>query len=178
MVTVKENFHDINSWLEIQKQYFSMAEIEQFTKAIYLAELYYRDNCFYPTSIDLLKHALSCANTIASLNLYSDAVIATILFALPKFCDKWQDELTIFDYKVTELVDGVNRVTQIRKLGSLADVENEDERKEQVETVRKMLLAMASDIRVVLIVLVGRGELMLNLKSCVDQEMRRKIAIE
>jgi GTP pyrophosphokinase len=60
----------------------------------------------------------------------------------------------------------------------LADVENEEEKRAQVEVMRKMLLAMASDIRIVLIVLVGRGELMLNLKSCRDAEMQQKIAAE
>src|SRR6185437_3647305 len=50
--------------------------------------------------------------------------------------------------------------------------------KVQVEVVRKMLLAMVSDIRVVLILLVGRGELMLHLKSCNDTELVHKIAVE
>ena len=77
-----------------------------------------------------------------------------------------------------ELIDGVNKVTQIRKIGTLADVENEEEKRIQVEVMRKMLLAMATDIRVVLIVLVGRGELMLHLKSCQDLQMQKKIATE
>lgn len=178
MVTVKQNFYDINTWLDIQKEYFDAEEIKQFVKAIDIAEVYYKDKFFYPTNVDLLKHALSCANTISHLNLYSDAVIATILFALPRHCEKWQEEISVFDAKVLELVDGVNKVTQIRKLGALADVDDEADKKEQIETIRKMLLAMASDIRVVLIVLVGRGELMLNLGSCADEEMRKKIAME
>ena len=41
-----------------------------------------------------------------------------------------------------------------------------------------MLLAMASDIRIVLIVLVGRGELMLHLKTCRDVGLQQKISIE
>lgn len=178
MVTVKANFSDINSWLEIQSQVFNDVEIKQFENAIKLAESYYVGSKFYPTDVDLLTHALTCAATVANLNLFPDAVIATILFSLPKFSPKWKDELAVFGNKVVELVDGINRVTQIRRLGTLADVENEEEKRAQVEVMRKMLLAMASDIRVVLIVLVGRGELMLNLKSCQDVEMQQKIATE
>lgn len=178
MVTVKKSFSDINSWLANQQENFTQEEVELFARAITIAESYYLGNKFYPTDVDLLTHALSCANTVASLYLYSDAVIATILYALPKYCTNWKEELLGFDSKVAELIDGVNRVTQIRKLGALADVEHESEKKEQIEVIRKMLLAMASDIRVVLIVLVGRGELMLNLKSCEDAEMQRKIAVE
>ncbi len=178
MVTVKKSFSDISSWIDNQQENFDADEIELFEKAITIAESYYQGKKFFPTDVDLLTHALSCANTVASLHLYSDAVIATILYALPKFCTNWKEELLGFDSKVAELIDGVNRVTQIRKLGALADVENEGEKKEQIEVIRKMLLAMASDIRVVLIVLVGRGELMLNLKSCADVEIQRKIAVE
>jgi len=179
MVTVKHEFHDPGSWLEIQKKYFTLDECEQFRVAIETAKMYYTGQKFYPTDIDLMLHALTCANKVAELNLYADAVVATILFAVPKFCpDDWREKLAKFEPKVIELIDGVTRVTQIRKLGSLADVENEDEKKVQVEVVRKMLLAMVSDIRVVLILLVGRGELMLHLKSCNDTELVHKIAVE
>lgn len=178
MVTVKNSFTDVQSWLETQKPRFLPTEIADFEKAILIAENFYKDNSFYPTSVDLLIHALTCANKVADLHLYSDAVIATILYALPKFCENWQEKLSEFDSKVIELVEGVNRVTQIRRLGTLSDVEHVVDKKEQVEVIRKMLLAMASDIRVVLIVLVGRGELMLHLKSCKETEMQRKVAIE
>ncbi|MDQ5920427.1 MAG: pyrophosphokinae [Pseudomonadota bacterium] len=178
MVTVKTKFTDVASWLSIYRQSFSAAETQQFEAAIKLAQKYYQGNKFYPTNVDLLMHALTCASTVANLNLYFDAVVATILFDLPRFSSKWREEIAAINSSVIELVDGINRVTQIRKIGTLADVENEEERREQLEVMRKMLLAMASDIRVVLIVLVGRGELMLNLKSCKDHEIQQKIATE
>lgn len=179
MVTVKHEFNDADSWLEIQKKHFIPEECAQFQLAIEIASTYYVNQKFYPTDVDLMLHALTCANKVADLNLYADAVIATILFAVPKFCpDNWRELLNNFDPKVIELIDGVTRVTQIRRLGTLADVENEDEKKAQVEIVRKMLLAMVSDIRVVLILLVGRGELMLYLHSCKDNELVHKIAVE
>ncbi|MBP9742201.1 MAG: bifunctional (p)ppGpp synthetase/guanosine-3',5'-bis(diphosphate) 3'-pyrophosphohydrolase [Burkholderiales bacterium] len=178
MVTVKTNFSDATSWLNIYSQEFSDKEVQQFKQAIKLAQAYYGGNKFYPTNVDVLMHALSCASTVANLNLYSDAVIATILFDLPRFSPKWRDEIAAINSGVIELVDGINRVTQIRKIGYLAEIHNDDEKREQLEVMRKMLLAMASDIRVVLIVLVGRGELMLNLKSCKDQELQQRIATE
>lgn len=178
MVTIKSNFNDVQSWLEVQKQHFSALEIEQFEKAIHIAEQFYLGKKFYPTNLDLLLHALTCADKIANLHLYADAVTATILYALPLCCKNWIDEVKIFDKKVIELIDGVNRVTQIRKIGDLDLNMDEQEKKTQIEIIRKMLLAMASDIRVVLIVLVGRGELMLHLKSCEDTQLQHKIALE
>lgn len=178
MVTVKSNFNDVQSWLNVQRQNFKPEEIEQFIQAIKIAEIYYQGKVFYPTTLDLLLHSLTCAAMVAELHLYADAVTATILYALPRHCDNWTEVLKEFDKKVIELVDGVNRVTQIRKIGDLDLELDESEKKTQIEVIRKMLLAMASDIRIVLIVLVGRGELMLHLKTCQDETLRHKIALE
>lgn len=178
MVTVKYHFNDINSWLEYHSKLFSSDEVASFALAIEIANKYYANNVFYPTKVNLLMHALTCANKVAEMHLYADAVNATILFALPKYIRDYHEILSEFSPKVLELIDGVTKVTKIRQLGSLADVENIQEKKAQVEVVRKMLLAMASDIRIVLIVLVGRSELMLHIESCNDSNMRIKIAQE
>lgn len=178
MVTVKSSFNDVQSWLELQKNNFTKTEIEKFEQAIKIAEIYYQGKVFYPTCRDLLMHALACAETVAQLHLYADAVIATILYALPIYAADWNEELKPFGKKVAELVDGINRVTQIRHIGDIDLSINESEKKEQVEVIRKMLLAMASDIRIVLMVLVGRGELMLHLKDCNDKSLCQKIATE
>lgn len=178
MVTVRQTFSDSQSWIDIHRDKFTEVEIKKFEQAIELARKYYGDKKFYPTDVDLLMHALNCANTVAELHLYADAVIASILYAIPKYSDKWEDEIAVFGNKVVELIDGIDRVTQIRKLSVFNAALPPDEKKEQIEVIRKMLLAMASDIRVVLIVLVGRGELMLNLKSCEDVELQKKIAQE
>lgn len=178
MVTIKSNFHDIASWLAAQRPHFTAAEIEKFEQAIEIAEQYYNGQVFYPTKINLMLHSLNCAEQIASLHLYADTVIATILYALPRYASSWEDVVKKFGKKVIELIDGVNRVTQIRKIGDLDLAVDENEKKAQIEIIRKMLLAMASDIRIVLIVLVGRGELMLNLKSCEDLALQHKIALE
>lgn len=178
MVTIKSSFHDVASWLEIQRPHFSALEIEKFEQAIQIAEQYYNGQVFYPTKINLMLHSLNCAAQIANLHLYADTVVATILYALPRYANNWEDVVKKFGKKVIELIDGVNRVTQIRKIGDLDLAVEEHEKKAQIEIIRKMLLAMASDIRIVLIVLVGRGELMLNLKSCEDLALQHKIALE
>ncbi len=178
MVTVKYAFSNIDSWIHVHSKIFSAKEVEQFKKAIAIAKEYYDKQVFYPTNVDLLMHSLKCASTVAELNLFSDAVIATILFALPKFTDNWKIIISEFDPKVIELIDGIRKLSLIRRLGALADVDSEDGKRNQIEVMRKMLLAMATDIRIVLIMLVGRGELMLNLDSCKDVDLQQKIANE
>ena len=137
MVTVKTNFNDASSWLNIYSQEFSNEEVRQFEQAIKLAQTYYTGNKFYPTNVDVLMHALTCASTVANLNLYSDAVIATILFDLPRFSSKWREEIATINGGVIELVDGINRVTQIRKIGYLAEIDNDEEKREGGERQRE-----------------------------------------
>jgi guanosine-3',5'-bis(diphosphate) 3'-pyrophosphohydrolase len=55
-----------------------------------------------------------------------------------------------FGVEVAELVDGVSKITRM---------EFQSQEEAQAENFRKMLLAMASDIRVILIKLAGRGAL-------------------
>lgn len=178
MVTIKNHTQDLESWMKLQKTRFSQEEMALFEKAIELAESYYNGKVFYPTDVSLMSGALTCSNIVAELNLLSDAVLACILFGVPKYTQNWRKELEPFGVKVIELIEGITRVSQIRKLSDLDLSLKEEEKAEQVEITRKMLLAMASDIRVVLIVLVARGELMLNLKSCPNEEKRQKIALE
>ena len=87
MVTIKSSFHDVASWLEIQRPHFSALEIEKFEQAIQIAEQYYNGQVFYPTKINLMLHSLNCAAQIASLHLYADTVVATILYALPRYAN-------------------------------------------------------------------------------------------
>ena len=135
MVTVKSGFYDVESWLALQAKAFTASDMAGFEKAIQLVKPYYSGHQFYPTDVDLLMHALKCAATVAELNLYADAVTATILFALPKHSVDWQKESLSFGNKVFELVDGIKKVSHIRRLGALADVDNEVDKRTQVPPV-------------------------------------------
>jgi GTP pyrophosphokinase len=175
MVTTTKNFTDVVSWLNRQKKNFGHDQIKIFIKAIRLANNLYEDQLFKPTTVSVLEHALQCACKVADLELQFDAVVATILYSVPKFCKNWKEKLSPFGNNVIELVDGITKVGNIRKVSH--DIFTGDNNKEQqIEVVRTMLLAMVSDIRAVVIVLIGRGELMLNLGSCSNQDKILEIA--
>lgn len=175
MVTTKKNFTDVVSWLNTQKHKFSHTQRRMFIAAIRLSNKHYKGHFFKPTNLLVMEHALQCAYKVAELELQHDAVVATILYALPKFCSNWKEELAPFGTSVIELVDGVTKVGKIRKI-SHEIFTGESDNDQQIEVVRTMLLAMVTDIRAVIIVLIGRGELMLNLNSCENQEKIIEIA--
>ena len=108
-----------------------------------------------------LNHAIGTALIAASLNLDIDTRLAALLFAVADGMGEeklWRDKLSAeFGETAARLVDGLHRLKGLRLLtrpqaGASSDV------KAQTETLRKMLLAMVEDIRVVLLRLASRTQ--------------------
>ena len=104
-----------------------------------------------------IEHPVSAATYLADLSLDAPTIAAALLHDVIEDCGVSLEELrTEFGDEVARLVDGV---TKLAKLDTLASDEVEplhaaDDA--QAESVRKMLVAMAEDIRVVLIKLADR----------------------
>ena len=95
-----------------------------------------------------IYHPLEVARLLAGLRLDATCLAAAILHDVIEDTGRRKDEITAqFGPEAAELVDGVSKIGQI-------EFENKEE--EQAENFRKMLLAMARDIRVVLIKLADR----------------------
>ena len=101
-----------------------------------------------------IDHALNVADILAGLALDADSLIAALLHDLPSFAAV--DTATIaneFGPTVASLVEGCARMRQVSHLHGGGSSGSEAER---AEALRKMLLAMASDTRVVFLVLAER----------------------
>ncbi len=95
-----------------------------------------------------INHPLQVAITIAELHLDVDSITAAILHdAVEDTSMTLEDVKKEFSDEVMELVDGVTKITRI-------DIETLSE--QQVNNIRKMLLAMSKDIRVIIIKLADR----------------------
>ena len=107
-----------------------------------------------PEGEDLAHHVVGVADILASLKLDHESIVAALLLGYPAPSPADQDALRAdFGATVAMLVDGVARMGQIH---NDAKVLNENERTAQAERLRKMLLAMVDDIRIVLIKLAER----------------------
>jgi GTP pyrophosphokinase len=103
-----------------------------------------------------LDRALGTATILAGLKLDADSLRAAILLGLPVAGAFDADEMRgRFGEDVATLVAGVARMGGIRAAPDSADKE---ERAAQAENLRKMLLSMVEDIRVVLIKLAERTQ--------------------
>lgn len=128
-----------------------------------------------------LKHCLETAVYIANLKLDEPTVIAAILHDCVEDANiplvVIQKE---FGKTVANLVDGVTKLGKIRITRRWFIFKNKEELESfdrQVETLRKMFVAMARDIRVVIIKLADRLHNMKTL-SGVEEEKRLRIAKE
>jgi guanosine-3',5'-bis(diphosphate) 3'-pyrophosphohydrolase len=121
-----------------------------------------------------LEHPLSTAMILAEFHLDAETLAAALLHDVPEDCGVSLDELEVgFGLQVVKLVDGV---TKLNRLTSRART-RETKSKVQAENLRKMLLATAEDLRVVLIKLADRLHNMRTL-GALPAEKRRAIAQE
>ena len=132
------------------------------------------------TGAPLLQHALGAAAILAGMNLDHETIAATILHAVPDYLEDWPDKIqNEFGGNVKMLVDGISRMEHIRQFSEMPDQykKDKDDSARQIESLRKMLLAMVQDIRVVLIKLAERTQTLRNLSGA-RPELRKQIALE
>ncbi len=126
-----------------------------------------------------LEHPLQVAMTLAELQLDTSSLVAALLHDVPENCGiPLADIESRFGPEVAKLVDGT---TKLGKLTLQAQGEitrrGVTTREQQAENLRKMLVAMAEDLRVVFIKLADRLHNMRTLDA-LPPEKRRSIAQE
>src|SRR5678810_304703 len=112
-----------------------------------------------------ISHPLAVANILAQLHLDSQALSAALLHDVVEDTAVTKSEISRkFGKPVADLVDGVSKLDRI---------EFETHEEAQAENFRKMLLAMARDVRVILIKLADRLHNMRTLGAVADEQQRR-----
>src|SRR6266581_269188 len=122
------------------------------------------------------EHALGVARNVAELRLDADARAAGLLFAVPAYLPGAEEKLKeSFGAAVASLVAGISRLNQLRVVMKTAALGKESG--QQAEVLRKMLLAMVGDVRVVLLRLASRTQTLRWLARAPDAE-RAQLARE
>ncbi len=123
-----------------------------------------------------LHHAEAVAHLLGELKLDTDAVNAGWLFAVPQYSKTWREQLEpAFGLAVVQLLDGLSRLHKLRDITRSVSANNDTA---QTETLRKMLLAMVADVRVVLIRLASRVQTLRYLARSGDTDQGRSVARE
>jgi GTP pyrophosphokinase len=133
--------------------------VARVTEALTLARETYGEKLL-GTGEPILQHAMGMTVIVASLGLDADARIASLLFAASDHLHDSDERLKVgFGDTAAGLVAGLHRLGTLRPLTRAAagsGAEAGVDVKAQAEILRKMLLAMVNDIRVVLLRLASR----------------------
>ena len=124
-----------------------------------------------------ITHPLAVTNLVAVLELDQNALAAALLHDVQEDCGIPNDEiLRRFGREVARLVDGLTKLEKLPMRFAPGDQGARDG--VQAQNLRKMFLAMAEDISVVLIKLCDRLHNMQTLWAFQDPEKQRRIALE
>ena len=161
-----ETQDDIEALLRTVKGYNAKADLREIERAYRFAAEHHEGQKRL-SGEDFIQHPLAVAQILADLGLDTTTLEAALLHDTVEDTDVSVAELdTEFGPEVARIVDGLT------KLDALSFRSREHE---QAENVRKMIVAMAGDIRVLLIKLADRLHNMRTL-SALPQDKQRRIA--
>ena len=113
-----------------------------------------------------ITHPLAVADIVADLKLDTDSIIAALLHDCIEDTDATHEEIANrFGPAVADLVEGVTKLTRVQYVSM---------EEKQMENLRKMLLAMSKDIRVVLVKLCDRLHNMRTMQYQSPRKQREK----
>src|SRR5512134_3196237 len=148
--------------------YLKPKDIEQIEQAYQVARAAHSGQ-YRASGEPYITHPLAVAKILAEWHLDAQALMAALLHDVVEDTATTKTEISrTFGKPVAELVDGVSKIDRIE----FATLQHA-----QAENFRKMLLAMARDVRVILIKLADRLHNMRTLDA-VDPPKRRRIARE
>ena len=153
------------------KKYHPSDDISMIEKAYHVASEAHK-NQFRKSGEPYIIHPLNVAIILADLELDKETIVAGILHDVVEDTVMTEEDLKReFGEDVALLVDGV---TKLEKIPLSAGENQPDEKLEmQAENLRKMFLAMAKDIRVIMIKLADRLHNMRTLKYKTPESQKR-----
>ncbi|OZA06580.1 MAG: GTP pyrophosphokinase [Methylophilaceae bacterium 17-44-8] len=175
------NNQDIDAWVAHAGARYSATDQTLLKQVCTLVSPVYADHQ-EATGASVMEHVLGAATILIDMNMDVETIAATILYAAPEYLPDWRLAVeSRFGHHVAGLVEGVSRMEQIQAFSTIEGLHH-PERKEgdyaqQIESLRKMLLAMVEDIRVVLIKLAERTQTLRRLSGA-SPELQTRIAQE
>ncbi|MEX0992054.1 MAG: bifunctional (p)ppGpp synthetase/guanosine-3',5'-bis(diphosphate) 3'-pyrophosphohydrolase [Actinomycetota bacterium] len=147
------------------KSYNAKADIKQVQRAYAFAEQWHEGQT-RASGEDFVEHPLAVARILADLGLDTTTIVAALLHDVVEDTDLTLEQLEHeFGAEVTQIVDGLTKLERI---------EFHSREEAQAENVRKMIVAMARDIRVLLIKLADRLHNMRTLSSMPREHQQTK----
>lgn len=162
------HYCDYDKLMELLTAGGSKFNMEFIEKAYRYAENAHKDQKRI-SGLPYILHPTSVACILVGLGMDTDSVVAALLHDVVEDTDATLDDIKKdFGENIALLIDGLTKLSKIK-------YSNREEH--QAENLRKMLIAMSNDIRVIIIKLADRLH---NLRTidCMREQKRRDIALE
>ena len=158
----------ISDLCKMVEDYMNESQVREVYKA-YLYGANAHDGQYRKTGEPYIYHPISVARILAEMHMDSKSIVAAILHDVIEDTPVTKEDLAEhFDADVAELVDGVSKLTEFKF---------KNKKEQQAINIQKVLLAMARDLRVIMIKLADRLHNMRTL-GVMRPEKRRRIARE
>ena len=158
----------IDDLCTIASEYLEQEHIEQLREACYFAAEAHA-GVYRKSGEPYIFHPLAVARILANVRFDHETLLAALLHDVIEDTPYDKEHISAcFGPEVAELVDGVSKLTQIHFNSKL---------EAQAENFRKMFLAMAKDLRIIMIKLADRLHNMRTL-GAMRSDSRRRIARE
>src|SRR5690242_21639292 len=165
---IREKMSEAELLLRDASSYLKAEDVRQIQSAYEFSEAAHEGQ-FRRTGKPYISHPIEVAKILTQWHLDSQALTAALLHDVMEDTAVTKTEISDkFGRMVAELVDGVSKLDKI---------EFESQEQAQAENFRKMFLAMARDVRVILIKLADRLHNMRTL-DVMQADKRRRIARE
>ncbi|MCL2820684.1 MAG: bifunctional (p)ppGpp synthetase/guanosine-3',5'-bis(diphosphate) 3'-pyrophosphohydrolase [Oscillospiraceae bacterium] len=165
MISAIEKYHDLEA---VILEYMPGVNIERIRTAFEFAREAHGTQ-LRKDGNEYITHPLAAAEIVAEIGMDEDSLCAALLHDCIEDTDVTHEDIEkLFGNDVATIVEGVTKLTRV----TYTSVEEE-----QMENLRKMLFAMAQDIRVILIKLADRLHNMRTLQF-ISEEKQRNISLE
>lgn len=164
MVKLLEKYHDDatgliipEAWLQHVRSKRKAHEMDVIQRAFSLAQLSGTDHPTF-TGESCLQQGISIAEILDQLDLDAESIAVALIYPCVQYADLNIDDVAEqLTTAIAKLADGVAHMDSIRELHKQHLTSHN---KNQIDNLRKMLLAMVDDVRVVLIKLAERTFIM------------------
>lgn len=164
---VKDGQYQIEDVINLCKKYMNEAHVNLITKAYEFAEKAHA-NVYRKSGEPYIIHPIQVAGMLASLYMDPDTVATGFLHDVVEDTDyTYDDMVNEFSKTIADLIDGVTKIGQV---AYQSKAEN------KAENHRKMLLAMANDLRVIIVKLADRLHNMQTMKFQSPEKQQQKSA--
>ncbi|HEC29069.1 MAG TPA: GTP diphosphokinase [Gammaproteobacteria bacterium] len=174
--SVSENSFSLDAWMDKLATLYPDDQLERIREAAVLAikaHAHQRRASGEP----YVFHVFEVAEILVNLHLDNESIIAALLHDVVEDTSVTLEQVeSVFGHSISVLVDGVTKIGQVKGVSEIAQNKSR-ENWGNSESLRKMLLAMVKDVRVILIKLADRLHNMRTLKY-LDKERQTRIATE